>query len=214
MIAPSQVFIGLFAALLCTYIKCHVRPCKSRANNQYSKHGIAGSAPLFKRFMNLKFVQISLALLLAGYMGLVRRTTRWQIEGADILKPLQDSGEGFVACAWHGRFLMTTAGWPKMQQKPHILISKSRDGNLVSYTSKFLRAGVIRGSRRAKFKDKNKRGAGRIARDDRHTQKRGRYIYDAGRAQRPSNAHGPRAATAGQIIRRACARLRPEHYKA
>ena len=141
---------------------------------------------MFKRFMNLKFVQISLALLLAGYMGLVRRTTRWQIDGADILEPLQDSGEGFVACAWHGRFLMTTAGWPKMQQKPHILISKSRDGNLVSYTSKFLRAGVIRGSRRAKFKDNNKRGAGAL-REMIDTLKNGDVIL-----MTPDGPKGPR----------------------
>ena len=117
---------------------------------------------MFKRFMNLKFVQMSLALLLAGYMGLVRRTTRWDFEGVDILKSIQDSGVGFVACTWHSRFLMTTAGWSKMMQKPYVLISKSRDGNLVAYTSKILRVGVIRGSRKAKFKDKEKRGAGAL----------------------------------------------------
>ena len=117
---------------------------------------------MFKRFMNLKFVHISLALMLAGYMGLVRNTTRWQFEGLDILTPIQDSGKGFVACTWHSRFLMTTAGWSKMKQKPHVLISKSRDGNLVAYTSKILRLGVIRGSRKAKFKDKEKRGAGAL----------------------------------------------------
>ncbi len=109
--------------------------------------------------MNLKFVQIILALLLAGYMGLVRRTTRWQTDGIENLKFLQDSAEGFIVCAWHGRFLMTTAGWTKMKQRPHVLISRSRDGNLVALTAKFLRLGVIRGSRRSKLKDKNKRGA-------------------------------------------------------
>ena len=101
-----------------------------------------------------------LALLLAGYMGLVRRTTRWQFEGIDVLTPLQQSGEGFIACAWHSRFLMTTAGWSTMPQKPHVLISQSRDGNLVAYTSKFLRLGVVRGSRKGKDSDKNKGGAG------------------------------------------------------
>lgn len=112
--------------------------------------------------MNLKFVQLILALILAAYMGLVRRTTRWTIEGKDVLTPLQESGEGFVACAWHSRFLLTTAGWSKMQQTPHVLISKSRDGNLVAYTSKFLKLGVIRGSRRTKLTGKEKRGAGAL----------------------------------------------------
>lgn len=93
-------------------------------------------------------------------MRLVRRTVRWDIEGEDIVKPIQDSGQGFIACSWHSRFMMTPAGWSKMPQTPYVLISKSRDGNLVAFTSKFLKLGVIRGSRKAKYKDKNKRGAG------------------------------------------------------
>ena len=115
---------------------------------------------MLKKLMNLRPVQIALALLLAGYMGLVRRTTRWSSEHIEIRNALQKSGEGFIACAWHSRFLMTTAGWSKMAQKPHVLISRSRDGNLVAYTSRILRLGVIRGSRRGKLTEKNKGGAG------------------------------------------------------
>ncbi len=117
---------------------------------------------MFKRFMNLKFVQVILALFLRGYMGLVRWTTRWQVEGLDVSVPLQESGEGFIACIWHSRFLMANAGWTKMSQKPHFLISKSRDGDLVATIAKFFGINVIRGSRRAKYKDKDKRGAGAL----------------------------------------------------
>lgn len=81
---------------------------------------------------------------------------------------------------------MTTAGWSKMKQKPHVLISKSRDGNLVAYTSKFLRLGVIRGSRKAKFKDKEKRGAGAL-RDMIQTIKNGDCIF-----MTPDGPRGPR----------------------
>ena len=112
--------------------------------------------------MNLKFVQVAFALFLRGYMGLVRRTTRWQVEGLDVSVPLQESGEGFVACIWHSRFLMANAGWTKMVQKPHFLISKSRDGDLVATIAKFFGINVIRGSRRAKYKDKDKRGSGAL----------------------------------------------------
>ena len=136
--------------------------------------------------MNLKIVQIMLALILAGYMGLVRRTTRWTFEGLDVLRPIQDSGAGFVACTWHSRFLMSTAGNSKMTQKPHVLISRSRDGNLVAYTSKILRLGVIRGSRRAKFTDKEKRGAGAL-RDMVQTIKNGDCIF-----MTPDGPRGPR----------------------
>ncbi len=125
-------------------------------------NAIAGSSSLFKRFMGLKFVQLFLALLLATYMRLVRRTTRWQFEGLEIAKSLRDSGDGFVACVWHSRFMLAPAGWSKMVQKPHMLISKSRDGNLVAYTAEFLGVKTVRGSRRAKLNHKNKRGAGAL----------------------------------------------------
>jgi len=95
-------------------------------------------------------------------MGLVRRTTRWQVEGLDVSGPLQESGEGFIVCVWHSRFLMANAGWTKMTQKPHFLISKSRDGDLVAAIGKFFGINVIRGSRRAKYKDKDKRGSGAL----------------------------------------------------
>ncbi len=141
---------------------------------------------MFKRFMNLKFIQLGLACVLAGYMGLVRRTTRWSIEGQDVLTPLQASGTGFIACAWHSRFLLSTAGWSKMPQTPHVLISKSRDGNLVAYTSRFLRLGVIRGSRKFKPTGKEKRGAGAL-RDMLQTLKAGDCIF-----MTPDGPRGPR----------------------
>ena len=136
--------------------------------------------------MNLKIVQIFLALLLAGYMGFVRYTTRWSTDNLDVIEPLQESGEGFVACTWHSRFLMTTAGWTKMQQLPHVLISRSRDGNLVAYTSKILRLGVIRGSRRAKLTSKSKGGANAL-REMLTTLEQGDCIF-----MTPDGPRGPR----------------------
>ena len=136
--------------------------------------------------MNLKIVQIFLALLLASYMGLVRYTTRWSVENREILDSLQESGEGFVACTWHARFLMTTAAWSKMPQLPHVLISRSRDGNLVAYTSKILRLGVIRGSRRGKLSSKSKGGAGAL-REMLTTIEQGDCIF-----MTPDGPRGPR----------------------
>lgn len=136
--------------------------------------------------MNLKIVQIFLAFLLAGYMGLVRYTTRWSTDNVEMVEKLQASGEGFVACTWHARFLMTTAGWTKMSQLPHVLISRSRDGNLVAYTSKILRLGVIRGSRRAKIANKSKGGASAL-REMLTTIERGDCIF-----MTPDGPRGPR----------------------
>jgi len=136
--------------------------------------------------MNLKIVQIFLALLLAGYMGFVRYTTRWSTDNEEILQTLQESGEGFVACTWHARFLMTTAAWSKMPQTPHVLISRSRDGNLVAYTSKVLRLGVIRGSRRGKLTSKSKGGSSAL-REMLTTIEQGDCIF-----MTPDGPRGPR----------------------
>ncbi len=117
---------------------------------------------MFKRLLDKKFVQRVLAGLIAAYMRFVRASTRWQMEGLEVLEPLQKSGKGFIVCAWHGRFMMALAGWSEMPQTPYVLISKSRDGNLVALTSRKLKLGVVRGSRKAKHKDKHKRGAGAL----------------------------------------------------
>lgn len=141
---------------------------------------------MFKRFMNMKFVQIFLAALLAAYIGLVRRTTRWHIDGVENFAALQDSQKGFIACAWHSRFLMTTAGLSKMKQRPHVLISRSRDGNLVAYTTKFLGFAVIRGSRKSRSADTHKRGTGAL-REMMKTLKNGDVIF-----MTPDGPRGPR----------------------
>ncbi|PHR61662.1 MAG: hypothetical protein COA43_02735 [Robiginitomaculum sp.] len=140
--------------------------------------------------MNLKAIQIGLAHILAAYMRLVRFTTRWTFDGHEHFKDLQKSNQGFVVCAWHSRFLMTTAAWSKMKQKPYVLISRSRDGNLVAYTSLALKLGVIRGSRKvgakAKAKNKDKRGAGAL-REMVQTLKNGDCIF-----MTPDGPRGPR----------------------
>lgn len=118
---------------------------------------------MFKRFINHSFVQKSLALFLAKYMGLVRRTTRWSVSGEEHIQALQQSGQGFIACTWHSRFLMTTVGWTKMSQTPHVLISRSKDGNIVALTAQYLRLGVIRGSRVSKKKAATKNKGGTAA---------------------------------------------------
>ena len=81
---------------------------------------------------------------------------------------------------------MTTAGWTKMQQLPHVLISRSRDGNLVAFTSKILRLGVIRGSRRAKLTSKSKGGANAL-REMLTTLEQGDCIF-----MTPDGPRGPR----------------------
>ncbi len=117
---------------------------------------------MFKRFMRSKAVQSLLGFLLAAYMVLVKYTTRWTIERADIAAPVIDSGKGLIALTWHSRFLMLNAAWKKNWQKPHVLISLSRDGALVAYTTRFLGLRTVRGSTRKAGSQKAKGGSGAL----------------------------------------------------
>jgi len=114
---------------------------------------------VFKRFMRSNAVQVSLGAILAAYMVLVKYTTRWDIDRADIAAPVIGNGKGLIALTWHSRFLMLNAAWKRGWQLPHVLISLSRDGALVAHTSRFLGLKTIRGSARKKAHADGKGGA-------------------------------------------------------
>ncbi len=105
------------------------------------------------------FVQRLAGFLLASYMVLVKYTTRWQIDRADQAKTVIDTQAGLIALTWHSRFLMLNAAWKKDWQPPHVLISRSRDGTLVSHTTHYLGLKTIRGSARKQGSRKSKGGA-------------------------------------------------------
>lgn len=101
---------------------------------------------MIKAILNSGPVQAVLGALLAGYMSLVKATTRWERRGLEHAQPVWDSGAGVVGCVWHSRILMTIAVWPKTAQKPAILISRSRDGDVVADAAQRHGVAVVRGS--------------------------------------------------------------------
>lgn len=109
--------------------------------------------------MRSKAVQASLGWLLAAYMVLIKYTTRWTVERADVAAPVIGNGKGLIALTWHSRFLMLNSAWKKSFQSPHVLISLSRDGALVAYTARFLGLKTIRGSSRKVGSGKTKGGS-------------------------------------------------------
>lgn len=109
--------------------------------------------------MRSKAVQASLGWLVAAYMVLIKYSTRWTVERADVAAPVMGNGEGLIALTWHSRFLMLNSAWKKRFQHPHVLISLSRDGALVSYTAQFLGLSTIRGSARKAGSAKAKGGS-------------------------------------------------------
>ena len=101
---------------------------------------------MFKRFMRSGAVQSLAGFLVAAYMTLVKYTTRWEVIGEERVAHLMGNGEGLIAMTWHSRFLMLTSAWKKGYQQPYVLISRSRDGEIVARTCHFLGLKTIRGS--------------------------------------------------------------------
>lgn len=119
---------------------------------------------MFKRAMRSAPMQACLGGLIALWMTLVKYTTRWEILHADRAKPVINSGKGLIALTFHSRFLLLTSAWKKSFQHPYVLISQSRDGNIVSWTCRWLGLSTVRGSARNVKKSKVK-GGGRAGRN-------------------------------------------------
>lgn len=114
---------------------------------------------MFKRFMRSAAVKRIIGWLVAAYMTLVKYTTRWDVQRAEHVTDITGNGKGVIALVWHSRFMMLTAAWKKRFQLPYVLISRSRDGDIVAHTSHFLGLKTIRGSAKSKVKTKAKGGA-------------------------------------------------------
>ncbi|MEP1229723.1 MAG: lysophospholipid acyltransferase family protein [Litorimonas sp.] len=114
---------------------------------------------MFKRFMRSNVMKITIGWLVAAYMTLVKYTTRWDVQREDQVKDITGNGKGVIALVWHSRFMMLTAAWKTRFQLPYVLISRSRDGDIVAHTSHFLGLKTIRGSAKKVAKSKTKGGA-------------------------------------------------------
>lgn len=99
-----------------------------------------------------------LVRLAAGYVQLVRSTTRWTIKGEANLAQLMAEGRSFIPSMWHGRLFISPTLPPK-GRRPVAMISSSHDGDLtVAVVARF---GVesVRGSTRDHVKRRDKGGA-------------------------------------------------------
>lgn len=111
-----------------------------------------------KNILRSKLMQEIMARIIAGYMILVRATTRWTYEGREHAEQIWQSGEGLVLCYWHSRILLAHSFWPKAPKAQDILmlISLSKDGQFVARATELIGRGVIRGSSTKKREDLTK----------------------------------------------------------
>jgi lysophospholipid acyltransferase (LPLAT)-like uncharacterized protein len=95
--------------------------------------------------------------LVAAYISLVWRTTRWRVEGAEHRQEGRDGG-ALVAAFWHGRVFLSPKLAPDGRHTSAI-ISNNRDGDIIAEAAERLGVSAIRGStRHPGKKDKDKGG--------------------------------------------------------
>ena len=104
-------------------------------------------------------VQMLLGGLIAAHMAVVKRTTRWDVQGFERVDGIVGSPEGVIALTWHSRFLMLNSAWRRGWQPAHVMISRSRNGDVVHYATRALGLDTIRGSSRKIGSDRDKGGA-------------------------------------------------------
>ncbi len=92
-----------------------------------------------RRLIRHPAVQAGLARLLGAYLGLVARTTRWRLEGAEpALAEIRD-GRPLILAFWHERLplmpallRLAIAAEPRAAKVvPHVLVSQHRDGRFI-----------------------------------------------------------------------------------
>lgn len=99
-----------------------------------------------KKLLRNEGVQAFLSWVLAGYLILIRRTTRWRHEGLEKLEPMLNSNQGALGLFWHGRVPiclgMAEVWWRK--EKRRCLVSPSADGEFIALALEHARFPAIR----------------------------------------------------------------------
>lgn len=103
-----------------------------------------------KRLIRSAPVQALLAAILSGYLKFVYATSRWTVEGEDILTAAQRlDGQGVIVCFWHSRISLCARAWRNARSPKQIraLVSHSADGDFITDVLGKLGFPSVRGSR-------------------------------------------------------------------
>ncbi len=112
---------------------------------------------MLKRFLSSPAGLSLQGRLIGWYVLLAGFTTRWTEINRAVVETAQREGGPVIVCFWHNRLLLVRNGWPRAgarRQKLAILISNSRDGEVVSQTCRTVGFRPIRGSSAKQGKSK------------------------------------------------------------
>ena len=100
-----------------------------------------------KSLLSARFVQGLLAWLVAVYIEMLIVTVRWRFENREPVDEAMASPQGLIALFWHGRIAQGIACRPLLRDKPRrVMISLSRDGEVIALAASRLHIPPIRGS--------------------------------------------------------------------
>lgn len=143
-----------------------------------------------KRFLASSPVQTALPSLAVAYLKAARACLRMVRDDSPKGEAILARGRPVVACFWHGRLLPVAVCW--RGTGANILISRSRDGQLIAGTARKLGHDVIEGST---ARGQRNRGSVPAARQVIAQLQAGRYVGIT-----PDGPRGPRMrASAGAI---------------
>ena len=112
----------------------------------------------WRRFRKSDGLRIVACRLIAFYIYLVWVTGRWEVRNGGVAEALWREKSSFILAFWHGRLLMMPAMWPRGFPM-HVLISKHRDGEIISRAIGFFGIGTVRGSAAKPGSTRDKGGA-------------------------------------------------------
>lgn len=154
---------------------------------------------MLKKALRSPPVQTVFGWLIAAYVDFVNLTTRWERVNKDVEEAVFLSGEGFIACAWHGRIPYCRISLNEKICPPvSVLVSQSRDGGMIAKAVEFMRAGTIRGST-AKGGKGGKGGAAALKAMIRHARSGGCVVVTPDGPRGPLMHFSPGALKAAQL---------------
>ncbi len=103
---------------------------------------------MLKQLLSNPIVQFLIGRAIGAYMQLAAITTRWERINEAAVVPFRDGGGKAVIAVWHGRILQAHKLWAygPGATKVKVLISQSREGEIVSHAAHAVSIGTIRGS--------------------------------------------------------------------
>lgn len=109
-----------------------------------------------KRLLDSPLARRIVGRIVGAYMALIDRTTSWREIGRAEVEPYLAEGRPLIIAVWHGRLMQMHKCWPKAQARNlgRVLISQSREGEIVAAATAVLGYDVIRGSSAKRGKTK------------------------------------------------------------